>query len=117
MSTLHQILDGLAARPDVDAVMVLSADGLPIHSTGRGKLDSDAVAALAASFANGAARLGGAAACESFRTSVLEYEDRLVVVRPLGKEGHLFVLGAARTNLGQLLYDLRQQGSSLAALL
>jgi len=117
MSTLHQFLDGLAARPDVDAVMVLSADGLPIHSAGRGKLDTDAVAALAASFASGAARLGGAAACESFTASILEYQDRLVVVRPMGREGHLFVLGAARTNLGPLLYDLRQQGPSLAALL
>ncbi len=117
MSTLHQILEDLAARPDVEAVMVLSADGLPIHSTGRGKLDADAVAALAANFASGAARLGNAASCESFTTSVLEYKDRLVVVRPLGTEGHLFVLGTAQTNIGPLLYDLRQQGPSLAALL
>jgi predicted regulator of Ras-like GTPase activity (Roadblock/LC7/MglB family) len=117
MSTLHQILDALAARPDVEAVMVLSADGLPIHSTGRGKLDADAVAALAANFARGAARLGSAASCSDFSTSVLEYKDRLVVVRALGGEGHLFVLGAAAHNIGPLLHDLRQQGPSLAALL
>lgn len=117
MSTLHEILEGLAARPDVEAVMVLSADGLPIHSTGRGQLDTDAVAALAANFASGAARLGSAAACESFAASVLEYKNRLVVVRPLGTEGHLFVLGTAETNIGPLLYDLREQGPTLAALL
>lgn len=117
MASLQRLLDDLAARPDVEAVMVLSADGLPIHATGRGRLDADAVAALAANFAHGASRLGAAAACDAFATSVLEYQDRLVVIRRLGAEGHLFVLGATRTNIGPLLHTLREQGPTLAALL
>ncbi len=117
MAGLRDVVQGLAARPDVDAVVVLSSDGLPIDSAGRSPLDADAVAALAATFAAGARRLGEAADCESLSATVLEFEDRLVVVRPLGTEGQLFLLAPPATNIGALLYELRRQAPDLATLL
>lgn len=117
MAGLRDVVQGLAARPDVDAVVVLSSDGLPIDSAGRSRVDADAVAALAATFATGARRLGEAAACEPLSATVLEFQDRLAVVRPLGNEGQLFVLAAPATNIGALLYELRRQAPELATLL
>lgn len=117
MAGLRDVVQGLAARPDVDAVVVLSSDGLPIDSGGRAIVDSEAVAALAATFANGAKRLGEAAECDGLGGTVVEFNDRLAVLRPLGTEGHLFILAAKATNVGPLLFDLRRDASTLAALL
>lgn len=117
MAGLRDIVQGLAARSDVDAVVVLSSDGLPIDSAGRSVLDSEAIAALAATFANGARRLGEAVECRELGGTVLEFGERLAVLRPLGSEGHLFILAARETNIGPLLFDLRKDASTLATLL
>ena len=114
---LRDVVQGLAARPDVDAVVVLSSDGLPIDSAGRTDLDAEAAAALAATFANGARRLGEAAECAGLGGTVVEFEERLAVLRPLGAEGHLFILAARETNIGPLLFDLRRDAPTLATLL
>ncbi|MFN8651037.1 MAG: roadblock/LC7 domain-containing protein [Gemmatimonadales bacterium] len=117
MAGLRDVVQGLAARPDVDAVVVLSSDGLPIDSAGRAALDSEAIAALAATFANGARRLGEAAECNDLGGTVVEFAERLAVLRPLGQEGHLFILATRETNIGPLLFDLRKDASTLATLL
>jgi len=117
MTGLRDVVQGLAARPDVDAVVVLSSDGLPIDHAGRNPIDPDAVAALAATFANGAFQLGRAAECEGLSGSVIEFGDRLAVLKPLGSEGHLFVLAARQTNVGPLLFDLRRDAPTLSTLL
>jgi mannose-1-phosphate guanylyltransferase len=96
MAGLRDVVQRLAARDDVDAVVVVSSDGLPIDHAGRAAVDPEAIAALAATFANGARRLGQVADCAGLNGSVVEFSDRLAVIRPLGAEGHLFVLGAAR---------------------
>ncbi len=117
MPGLRDVVQELAARPDVDAVVVLSSDGLPIDSAGRSVVDVEAVAALAATFANGARRLGQAAECDGFAAGVLEFRGRLAILRPLGDEGHLFILGTVETNLGALLHDLRRRAPDLAVIL
>lgn len=117
MAGLRDVVQGLAARPDVDAVVVLSSDGLPIDYAGRSPVDSDAVAALAATFANSAYRLGEAADCAGLSGSVVEFGDRLAVLKTLGSEGHLFILAARETNVGPLLLDLRRDAPSLSTLL
>lgn len=117
MAGLRDVVQGLAARADVDAVVVVSSDGLPIDSGGRAMPDTEAVAALAAAFANGARRLGQAADCGGLSATVLEFGDRLAIVRPLGTEGHLFILAAKATNVGPLLLDLRRQAPELATIL
>jgi hypothetical protein len=47
----------------------------------------------------------------------VEFSDQLAVLRPLGTEGHLFVLAARETNIGPLLYDLRRDAPELVTLL
>ena len=103
MALLRDVVQGLAARDGVDAVVVLSSDGLPIDHASRKAFDADAVAALAA--------------CEPLSTGVLEYGDRMAIVAPVGGGNLLFVLTSAGTNAGQLLFDLRRHRPALAQLL
>ena len=117
MAGLREAVQGLAARPDVDAVVLVSGDGLLIDHAGRESSDPEAIAALAASFSQGARRLGQAARCDPLSAGVLEYGDRLAVIRALGSDNLLFILSTKATNVGQLLFDLRRQGPALAALL
>jgi predicted regulator of Ras-like GTPase activity (Roadblock/LC7/MglB family) len=50
MASLGEVVRGLGARDGVEAVLVLSADGLPIEHTSRVTFEPEAVAALQATF-------------------------------------------------------------------
>ena len=61
MMPLGEVVQSLAARDGVEAVLLLSGDGLPIEHSARAAFDSETVAALAATLAQHAARLGAGA--------------------------------------------------------
>jgi hypothetical protein len=58
MASLGEVVRGLGARDGVEAVLVLSADGLPIEHTSRVPFEPEAVAALTATLMQYATRLG-----------------------------------------------------------
>jgi uncharacterized protein len=117
MANLTQVVRGLAERDGVEAVVVLSADGLPIEHSARGSFDAESLAALAATLVQYANRLGLGAGRGSLRNAVLEYERALLVVAQIGAGDCLAILASAEADVGQLLYDLRQHRPALAALL
>ena len=117
MAALSEVVRELAARDGVEAVLVISADGLPIEHASRGSADSESIAALTASLVQYAGRLGLGAARGGLRTAVLEYERGLMIVAQLGVGDSLAILAASEADLGQLLYDLRQHRPGLVALL
>lgn len=117
MPSLREFVRGLAAREGVDAVVIVSGDGLPIDHAGGERLDAEAIAALTATVAQGARGLGRALEGDTLTTGVLEFGDRLVIFSSL-TDGHLlFILPTPGSNAGILLYDLRQHVSAVAALL
>jgi predicted regulator of Ras-like GTPase activity (Roadblock/LC7/MglB family) len=95
----------------------VSDDGLPIDQVTREGLDAEAVAALTATLAQGARRLGQTFEGTRLATGVLEFENRLVVFSEVGAENLIFLLVSPGTNIGPLLYDLRRHGPAIAALL
>jgi predicted regulator of Ras-like GTPase activity (Roadblock/LC7/MglB family) len=117
MAVLSEVVRALAARDGVEAVLVISADGLPIEHASRGSADSESIAALTATLVQYATRLGLGAARGALRTAVLEYERGLMLVAQLGAGDSLAILAAPEADLGELLYDLRQHRPALAALL
>jgi uncharacterized protein len=117
MAVLSEVVRALAARDGVEAVLVISADGLPIEHASRGSADSDSVAALTATLVQYATRLGLGATRGALRTAVLEYERGLMIVAQLGAGDSLAILAAPEADIGQLLYDLRQHRPALVALL
>jgi uncharacterized protein len=117
MAVLSEVVRELAARYGVEAVLVISADGLPIEHASRGATDPDSVAALAATLVQYATRLGLGAARGALQTAVLEYDRGLMIIAQLGAGDSLAILATPQSNLGELLYDLRQHRPALAALL
>lgn len=115
MATLSEVVGDLAARDGIDAVLVLSADGLPIEHTARQPFEAETLAALTATLAQYATRLGVGAGQGAFRTAVVEYERGLLVVTQFGPGDCLAILARPDANVGEVLYDLRQNRSALAA--
>ena len=120
MANLAELVRSLLHRPGVEAVLLASGDGLSIESAvngPRGDLDSEAVAALAATLMRQAARLGESTERGQATLAVLEYERGLVIQARVGTGDWLVLLTAPKADVGELLYDLRQHQPALAALL
>jgi len=117
MTELGDVVQGLATRDGVQTVLLLSGEGLPIEYAAHGPFDSEAVAALAATLAQHAARLGAGAGRGELATAVLEFGGGLLILARAGTEDWLAVLAAPNADIGPLLYDLRQHRSALAPLL
>ena len=117
MIELGEVVKSLAARDGVDAVLLLSGDGLPIEHAARAPFDAETVAALGATLAQHGARLGEGAARGPLATAVLEYGDGLLVLSRAGSDDWLAILATPDADIGPLLFDLRQHRSALAALL
>jgi predicted regulator of Ras-like GTPase activity (Roadblock/LC7/MglB family) len=117
MAVLSEVVRALAARDGVEAVLVISADGLPIEHASRASADSDSIAALTATLVQYATRLGLGATRGALRTAVLEYERGLMIVAQLGAGDSLAIVAAPEADLGGLLYDLRLHRPALVALL
>lgn len=117
MTGLSDVVRGLAARDGVEAVLLASADGLPIDHTASDHFESETVAALAATLAQHAGRLGTGARRGALTTAVLEYESGVVILGRIGTGDWLAILATADADIGPLLYDLREHGPALAALL
>ena len=117
MAGLRDVVHRLVGRDGVEAVLVLSADGLPIEHAANQPFEAEPLAALTATLAQYANRLGLGAGRGALRTAVLDYERGLLVVAQLGAGDCLAILARSDANIGELLYDLRQHRPALVALL
>lgn len=117
MAGLNEVVRSLSTRDGVEAVLVLSADGLPIDHASRGSFDTESLAALTATLVQYATRLGLGAERGALRNAVMEYERGLLIVAQVGAGDCLAILAAPDADVGNLLYDLRQHRPALAALL
>jgi predicted regulator of Ras-like GTPase activity (Roadblock/LC7/MglB family) len=114
---LNEVVRHLATREGIEAVLVLSGDGLPIEHASRGSFDPESLAALTASLVQYATRLGVGSTRGVFRNAVIEYERGLLIVAQIGAGDCLAMLAAPDADLGAVLYDLRQHRPALAGLL
>jgi predicted regulator of Ras-like GTPase activity (Roadblock/LC7/MglB family) len=118
MAGLGDVLRSLAARDGVQAALLLSGEGLPIDHAASGPFEPETVAALAATLAQYAARLGDGAGRGDLRTAVLDYSGGLVVLaRASSSADWLAILARPDADIGPLLYDLRHHRPALAGLL
>lgn len=117
MSRLAEVVQGLAARDGVEAALLLSRDGLPIEHAAGEVFEAETVAALSATVAHHATRLGEGIGSGDFRLGVLEYGERLVVLAAVGEGDWLALLTRPSADIGPVLYDLRHHLPALSALL
>ena len=117
MTGLGDVVRSFAERAGVEAALLLSGDGLPIEHAARQPLESDTVAALAATLAQHASRLGRGTGQGELHTAVLEFAGGLLVLAAVGDGDWLAILARPDADVGPLLYDLRHHRPALAALL
>ena len=117
MAGLGEVIQGLAERPGVRAVLLLSGDGLAIEHSAGNAIDPDAGAALSATLAQHAARLGGGLGIGELHTAVLQFADGLLILAGVGGGDWLGILAGPDADVGPLLYDLGHHRPALAQLL
>jgi predicted regulator of Ras-like GTPase activity (Roadblock/LC7/MglB family) len=114
---LSDVVRGLAARDGVEAVLLISGDGLPIDHASSVSFDPETVAALAATLAQHLARLGAGAERGEIVVAVLEYDEGVIVLGRLSTGDWLAIFASTDADIGPLLHDVREHGPALAALL
>ena len=117
MPALSEVVRALAAREGVDAVVVVSPDGLPIDHAAHTPCDADALAALTATLLRPAGRLGETARGGALARAVFEFGGGIAIVSVLGDGNALLVVAGAGADVGAMLYDLRRHAPALNALL
>ena len=117
MPGLRDVVQHLVERDGVEAVVVVSGDGLPIDHATRSGLDAEALAAMIPALAQTAGQVGAAADGGNLSNAVFEFGGRLLVLTALNEGNNLLVLTDSNTNIGTLLYDLRKHRPAIADLL
>lgn len=117
MPGLRDVVQHLVGRDGVEAVVVVSSDGLTIDHAARSGMDPEAVAAMIPALNQCARQVGTAAAGGDLTNAVLEFGNRLLVLSALHDNNHLLILTAPDANIGELLYDIRQHRPAIAELL
>ena len=95
MTGLAALVHGLAGRSGVEAALLVSHDGLPIHHAASSPVEPETIAALAATVGQHAGRLGQGAERGELQTAVLEYSKGLLVLARLGDGDWLALLARA----------------------
>lgn len=116
MPSIRDLIAAIRQREGVDAVIVSGRDGLVIDSSVGPGLDVDDLAARIPPIVNAADELGAASAGGELVTAVLEHRGRMAVISVLSAETCLLVLVASKSNIGQLLFELRRNRDQIAAL-
>jgi uncharacterized protein len=116
MPSIRDLIAAIRQREGVDAVIVSGRDGLVIDSSAGPGLDVDDLAARIPPIANAADELGAASSGGELVTAVLEHRGRMAVISVLSAETCLLVLVAPKSNIGQLLFELRRNRDQIAAL-
>ena len=117
MPTIRELVQAIARRDGVDAVVVVGRDGLPIDAAARNGIDSESVAAVLPAVIRGMHDLGGAGGRGEFATAVLEFAVGMAVVAVLHSDALLVILVRTDTNVGTLLFDIRRHRTAIAGLL
>ncbi|HST89643.1 MAG TPA: roadblock/LC7 domain-containing protein [Ktedonobacterales bacterium] len=118
MATLREALGRLLTIPGVRAAALVGRDGLPIEVTGRG--DERYLETLGA---HGASALGTTEALGhdlgqgATVAALMEYEDGLVSVDPLGQFAAVVTLAESAASLGSIRRMVRSSRDELLRLL
>ncbi|HEX9691741.1 MAG TPA: roadblock/LC7 domain-containing protein [Gemmatimonadales bacterium] len=117
MPTIRDVVQLLASRDGVEAVVVLGPDGLTIDSKAMNGFDVDGLAALVPQVVNACHDLGSAASRGTFGVAAVEYTGGLLVLAKLTSEALLAIAFLPESNIGGLLYELQRHRASIAGLL
>ncbi len=117
MPTIRDVVEALARRDGVEAVIILGADGLPIDSRAANGADPEVLSALVPSVIQAADALGQHARRGELTMGVIEFKAGFAVIVNISADAKLLIIVGPRTNVGPLLYDLSRHRAEIAGLL
>ena len=112
---LRGILEALLKVEGVTAAMVVGRDGFAIEAVSSGSVETDSVAAIAASSVTAAEAMGETLKLGAMGTILLEYELGPVAVTPAGPDAVLAVVGNQGANLGRVRIEMRKVRQAVAS--
>jgi len=112
---LRGILDALLKVEGVTAALVVGRDGFAIESVSSNSVDTDSVAAIAASSLTAAEAMGEALKLGTMGSILIEYELGPVAVTPAGPDAVLAVVGNQGANLGRVRIEMRKVRQAVAS--
>lgn len=103
--------------PDVEAMAVVSVDGLTMASSLPTGVEEDRVSAMSAAMLSLGERIAGELGRGLLDEVYVKGENGYVVLRAVGEEAVLTVLARRQTKLGLLFLDMRRASDDLATIL
>lgn len=116
MATLRELTEAIQARPGIQSVVILGADGLVIETHHAGHDHAESIAARVPAVAMAARQLGEAATLGDAQLTLFELERGYGIILHLSVNALLFVSAGPDVALGDLLYDLRRHRAPMSAL-
>jgi len=108
LAVLRTLIEGLAARPEVTGVALVSTEGLLIDHSLPGRLDGDALAALALTVLRQLHEVGNAAGRGPASCAIIEFQGGPAIIGAMESGSALVVLAREHADLGDLLYLIRR---------
>lgn len=112
--SLKTTLDRWPSAESIRAAAIVSEDGLLIHDALATGMDAEAVAALAVTLLRTGLQFGQAALGGDVGSLVVELKHGAAILAGLDSRHTLVVLAKPNRDLGQLLFDIRREKTSLS---
>ncbi|MBV8086568.1 MAG: roadblock/LC7 domain-containing protein [Chloroflexi bacterium] len=109
MAELNNVLERFLAIDGVSMATVVGTDGLVIESAGQPGFDVEAVSAVATSALGAAQSLAEEVTKGRLVQAMVEFENGVVVMEPVGELGVLLVLTESTASIGRVRLVARRE--------
>jgi hypothetical protein len=114
---LKKILDEFLNLEGVSAAVVVGRDGFVIESAMSGKMDIDALGAMASTGIGTSEAMGKELGKGELTQMLVELDRGPIIVSPLSKEELIAIVAENSSNLGRIRYELKKNKERLVAAL
>ncbi|MEM2124374.1 MAG: roadblock/LC7 domain-containing protein [Methanolinea sp.] len=114
---LKQILNEFLKIDGVSAAVVVGRDGFVIESATTGKMDIDALGAMASTGLGTSEAMGKELGKGELRQMIVELEQGPILMSPLSPEEMIAIVASNEANVGRIRYELKKNKERLVAAL
>lgn len=114
---LKQILNEFLKIDGVSAAVVVGRDGFVIESATTGKMDIDALGAMASTGLGTSEAMGKELGKGELRQMIVELEQGPILMSPLSPDEMIAIVASHEANVGRIRYELKKNKERLVAAL
>lgn len=114
---LKQILGEFLKIDGVSAAVVVGRDGFVIESAASGKMDIDALGAMASTGLGTSEAMGRELGKGELRQMLVELDQGPIIMSPLSPDELIAIVASNEANVGRIRYELKKNRDRLVAAL